>query len=193
MRLIDWLNRVLVVLLLVLLLAASLAIALLPGVVAGWLRDTADLLIQPAFSGGWLAVFGGSLVVAVIALVLLVLELRVRRGQTVALAGDPTSRLATDTLVQRLRSDVEAIPEIDQARPQIYPRRRSVDVDLLVTTAPNVDVPSKAAQVGEVARATIESLGLKPGKVSVQLRHTSRAWPGRGGSPPPADSTATSS
>lgn len=178
----DWLNRALAVLVLVLILVGALGLALVPSALAAWLRAAAGAIEQPAFSTGWLALLAGALLAGLVALVLLVLELRVRRGGTVALAGDGSARLATETLVQRLRTDVEAIAEVDQARPVIQPRRKTVDVDLLVTTAPSVDVPSKAAQIGEVARATIESLGLKPGKVSVQLSHTTRGWPGQRGS-----------
>jgi hypothetical protein len=48
-------------------------------------------------------------------------------------------------------------------------------------------VPAKAAQVSDVARATVESLGLKLGKLSVQISHTRRAWPaGRPAETPPA-------
>jgi hypothetical protein len=125
--------------------------------------------------------------VAAAAFILLVFELRARGPDTVALAGDPAARLSAQTIVQRLKADVEAIAQVDQARPVVTPRRRSVDLVLDVTTAPGVDVPAKAAEVSEVARATVESLGLKLGKLSVQISQTSRAWPGaRQAETPPA-------
>jgi hypothetical protein len=174
----NWLNRAIVVVALLLIMAAALAVALAPSVVATVLRQVATALELPAFSAQWLVLLVGALAIAAAAFVLLVLELRVRGPDSVALAGDPAARLSAQTVVQRLRTDVEAIDEVDQARPVVTPRRRSVDVVLDVTTAPGVDVPSKAAQVSEVARATVESLGLKLGKLSVQISHTRRAWPG---------------
>lgn len=188
MRALNWLNRGLVVVLLVLVVLVALAVALAPSVVAGALRQLATLLERPAFTAEWLVLLVGALAIAAAAFVLLVLELRRQGPETVALAGDPGARLSAQTIVQRLKSDVEAIDQVDQARPVVTSRRRSVDVVLDVTTAPAVDVPAKAAQVSEVARATIESLGLKLGRLSVQISQTSRAWPG-GGRPaetPPA-------
>jgi hypothetical protein len=117
----------------------------------------------------------------------LFLELRIRRPGAVALAGASGARLATETIVQRLRTDVGAVSEVDQVRPTVWPRRGRVDVELAITTAPAVDVPTKAAEVSEVARATIDRLGLKLGKLSVNLSHTGRGWPiGRGGDSAPS-------
>jgi hypothetical protein len=183
----NWFNRAIVVIVLVLLVVGGLAVSLLPGLVAGWLRALAGLLEAV----GFVAVAAVGVPVALVALLLLVLELRVRRPGAVALAGDSAARLSTETIVQRLRLDVGAVPEVDQVRPTVWPRRGKVDVELAVTTAPAVDVPTKAAEVSQVARDTIEKLGLKLGKLSVNLSHTGRGWPigGRGtgsaGSPLP--------
>jgi hypothetical protein len=181
-RLLNWFNRAIVVIVLVLLVVGGLLVSLLPGLVAGWLRALAGLLETV----GFVAVAAVGLPIALVALLVLVLELRVRRPGAVALAGDSAARLSTDTIVQRLRIDVGAVAEIDQVRPTVWPRRGRVDVELAVTTAPAVDVPTKAAEVSQVARDTIEKLGLKLGKLSVNLSHTGRGWPiGRGGEPAP--------
>jgi hypothetical protein len=186
-RILDWLNRAIVVVVLLLLMLVALAVALAPSLVAGALREVATVVERPAFSAEWVVLLVGALAVAAAAFVLLVLELRRSGPDTVALAGDPAARLSAQTIVQRLRADVEAIDLVDQARPTVTPRRRSVDLVLDVTTAPGVDVPTKAAQVSEVARATVESLGLKLGMLSVQISQTSRAWPGtRPAETPPA-------
>jgi hypothetical protein len=186
-RILDWLNRAVVVVVLVLVMVLALAIALAPSVVGGVLRELALVLERPAFTAEWLVLLVAALAIAAAAFVLLVLELRSRGPDTVALAGDPAARLSAQTIIQRLKTDVEAIEQVDQARPVVTPRRRSVDVVLDVTTAPGVDVPAKAARVSEVARATVESLGLKLGKLSVQISQTSRAWPSaRPAETPPA-------
>jgi hypothetical protein len=186
-RILNWLNRAIVVVVLLLIMAAALTVALAPSLAAGALRELATVLDRPAFTAEWLVLLVGALAVAAAAFVLLVLELRVHGPDTVALAGDPAARLSAQTVVQRLRSDIEAIEQVDQARPVVTPRRRSVDVVLDVTTAPGVDVPSKAAEVSEVARTTVESLGLKLGKLSVHISQTGRAWPdARPAETPPA-------
>jgi hypothetical protein len=172
-RLLNWFNRAIVVIVLLALVVGGLLVSLLPGLVAGWLRALAGLLDTAAFMT--VAVVG--IPIALIALLLLVLELRMRRPGAVALAGDSGARLSTETIVQRLRTDVGAVADVDQVRPTVWPRRGKVDVELAVTTAPAVDVPTKAAEVSEVARATIDKLGLKLGKLSVNLSHTGRGWP----------------
>jgi len=187
-RLLNWFNRAVVVLVLLGLVLAGVVVALLPGMAAGWLRQLAGVLDTVGFVTT--AVIG--LPVAIVALLLLVLELRVRRPGAVALAGDSAAKLSVDTIGQRLRQDVGAVPEVDQVRPTVTPRRGRVDVELAVTTAPTVDVPSKAAEVSQVARATVEQLGLKLGKLSVNLSHTGRGWPTRPGGaalPPPDEAT----
>jgi hypothetical protein len=186
-RFLDWLNRGLVVVLSLLAMVVGLAVALAPSLVAGALRQLATALERPAFTAEWLVLLVVALAVAAAALVLLVTELRVRGPDTVALAGDPAARLSAQTIVQRLRSEVEALDQVDQARPAVTPRRRSVDVVVDVTTAPGVDVPAKAAEVSEVARRTVEALGLKLGKLSVHISQTTRAWPAsRPAESPPA-------
>lgn len=183
MRLLDWFNRALVVLVLTALFFGGLLVSVLPWLVAGWLRALADLLETAAFLS--VAVVG--LPVALVALLVLFLELRVRRPGAVALAGDTSARLAIETIVQRLRTDVGGVPDVDQVRPTVVPRRGRVDVELAVSTAPGVDVPTKAAEVTQVARETIDRLGLKLGKLSVNLSHTGRGWPiGRGGEAAPS-------
>jgi hypothetical protein len=174
-RLLNWFNRAVVVLFLTALFFGGLLVGIVPGVAAGWLRGLAGLLE----TAGFVATAVVGLPVALVALLLLVLELRVRRPGAVALAGDSAAKLSVDTIGQRLRQDVEAVPDVDQARPTVTPRRGRVDVELAVTTAPAVDVPSKAAEVSQVARETIERLGLKLGKLSVNLSHTGRGWPTR--------------
>src|SRR6266540_4034962 len=95
----NLLNRALVVVLLIVLLVAGLALAIAPTVVAEQLRGWATALE----TGGRLQLAGGGLLAVLVALVLLVLELRMRRPGAVALAGESGASLSTDTIVQRLR------------------------------------------------------------------------------------------
>lgn len=183
MRVLNWLNRGLVVLVLTALLVGGLAASAAPATVANALRAGAGLLE----TAGFLAVAGVGVPLALIAAVLLSLELRVRPADTVALAGGSGARLAIETVTQRLRADVETVAEVDQARPTVRSRRGGkVDVDLAVTTSPVADVRARAGEIEMVARGTLESLGLLPGKVTVRLSHTRRAWPGARSQPEPA-------
>src|SRR5437867_3453346 len=113
------LNRALVVVLLVALLVASLAVAIAPGYVAEQPRGRRAAL-EP---GDRLKLLGVGLLVALLALGLLFLELRVRRPAVVALAGEAGASLSTETVVQRLREDVEAVVDVVRARPAVTARR----------------------------------------------------------------------
>src|SRR5215218_4656800 len=98
MRLLNWFNRAIVVIVLVALVVGGLLVSFLPGPVAGWLRTLAGILETV----GFVAVAAVGVPIALVALLLLVLELRVRRPGAVALAGDSAARLSTGTIVERL-------------------------------------------------------------------------------------------
>ena len=56
--------------------------------------------------------------------------------------------------------------------PRIYGRSRGVDVNLLLETSPEIDVPMKTEEVMQVTREVIvERMGLKLGKVDVKIKH----------------------
>ena len=179
MFVLNWLNRALVVLLLVVVLVVALATAIAPEFLAGQLQTLAGILV----GGDRLQLLIVGLLVALVAFGLLYLEVRVRRAGAIALAGETGASLATQTVVQRLRDDVEQVLDVVRARPSVSPRRGSVDVELAVDTAPGVDVPTKAAEIRQVATETIERLGLKLGRLNVSLSQSGR---------PPIDSPPAS-
>lgn len=176
MPIVNWLNRVIAIVALLLLAVLALLTAIAPALVGGFLRDRSDGLVVETLSPAHLAIAAIALPIGLVALGLLALELRTRRPDTVVLATGNGARLATETIEARLSREIESLPLVDQARPRVRGRRRSVDVEIVVTTAPDVDVPSKAAEINEVTRATIERLGLKLGRLSVQLAHSRRGW-----------------
>jgi hypothetical protein len=165
MTFLNLVNRVLVVVLLITLFVAGLAVALSPASVGEQLRGWATALE----TGDRVQLIGLGLVLALVALGLLALELRVRRPGAVALAGESGASLATDTVVQRLRQEVEAVPDVVRARPVVTARRGGVDVELGVDTTGGIDVPTKAAEIRQVAAGAVERLGLKVGRVTVNL------------------------
>lgn len=171
MFVVNLLNRAVVVLLLIVLFVAGLAVAIAPGYVAEQLRAWATLLD----AGERLQLLGVGLLAAMAALGLLFVELRVRRPRAVALAAGDGVSVATETVVQRLRQEVEAVHEVVRVRPVVTARRGAVDVDLGVDTVAGADVPGKAAEVRQVAAAAIDRLGLKLGRLSVSLSQTGAA------------------
>lgn len=170
MLMLNLLNRALVVLLLIVVMVIGLAIAMAPSVLAGQLQIAASALV----GGDRLQQAGGGLVAALVALGLLVLELRVRRAATVSLAGAPGASLAASTIVVRLREDVEGLMDVVRARPAVSSRRGQVDVELAVDTTTEIEVPAKAAEIRQVAAATVERLGLKLGRLNVRLSQVGR-------------------
>ena len=56
--------------------------------------------------------------------------------------------------------------------PHISGRGRGVDIDLLLETSPDIDVPMKTEEVLQVTREVVaERMGLKLGKVQVKIKH----------------------
>ena len=184
MRWLNWLNRGVAIFSLALIAVVFLVIGLVPGFSAFQIRALADLLDVSPFTGGHLSVAIVSLPIAIVAAALLVLELRLRTPGLVALDGAGGAHLTADSLILQLRRDVMSVVDVHDAQAKVRPRRKSVDIDLRVTTSTNVDVPRMAAEVTEVARASIERLGIKLGKLSVQLRQSERVSSSRGETPP---------
>jgi hypothetical protein len=77
--------------------------------------------------------------------------------------------LATESVVARLKSDVEAVDLVRTASPVVQGRGKVVDVDLEVRTDPLDDVPLKAQEVEGVVRDAIGRLGLRLGKTKVKI------------------------
>ncbi len=116
---------------------------------------------------------GGGLVILA-CLVLLWLELRQPRKKTVRvqkLSGGE-AHIAVNSIEQRLAYNIDQLPDVINVSPRINSRTRGVDIDLLLETSPDIDVPMKTEEVLEVTREVIvERMGLKLGKVQVQIKH----------------------
>ncbi len=184
MRWLNWLNRGVAIFSLAVIAVVFLVIGLIPGFSAFQIRALADVIDVLPFSGGHLSVAIVSLPIAIVAMILLVLEVRLRTPGLVALDGAGGAHLTADSLILQLRRDVMSIVDVHDVQAKVRPRRKSVDVDLRVTTSTNVDVPRMAAEVSEVARASIELLGIKLGNLSVQLQQSQRVSSSRGEAQP---------
>ena len=82
-----------------------------------------------------------------------------------------------DQFRRHLRRDygaccIDQLPDVVKVTPRITGRTRGVDIELLLETTPDIDVPMKTEEVLEVTREVVgERMGLKLGKVTVQIKH----------------------
>ena len=175
-------NRLVVILLLVLIILATALIVIVPQQTLGLVSGTFDWLRQGAAdymsSGDRLFFVGGRVlvggVVILSCLILIWLELRRPRKRTIRtqkLAGGE-AHITVDSIEQRLAYNIDQLPDVVKVSPRINGRARGVDVDLLLETSPDIDVPMKTEEVLEVTREVIvERMGLKLGKVQVKIKH----------------------
>jgi len=175
-------NRLIVILLLLLLIVVTALIVIVPqesfrlvATTFDWLRQGSGDYINSGdrllFAAGR-ALAGGLLILA--CLFLLWLELRRPRKKSIRaqkVAGGE-AHIATNSIEQRLEYNIDQLPDVIKVSPRITGRPRGVDVDLLLETSPDIDVPMKTEEVLQVTREVIvERMGLKLGKVQIQIKH----------------------
>ena len=175
-------NRLVIVLLLLLIIVVTAIFVIFPqgalqlaemGI--GEMRQgAANYMNSPnrlQFTG--VSVLVGGLVVFA-CLVLLWLELRRPRKKTIRvqkLTGGE-AHITVESIEQRLAYNLDQLPDVIKVTPSITGRTRGVDVDLVLETSPEIDVPMKTEEVLEVTREVIgERMGLKLGKVQVKIKH----------------------
>jgi hypothetical protein len=174
-------NRLIVILLLLVIVVLAAVVVIVPRESLRLVSVTFDWLYQGAvdynntdrllFAGGRV-VIGGAVIV--LCLFLLWLELRRPRKKSIRaqkLAGGE-ARISTDSIEQRLAYNIDQLPDVIKVSPSITGRSRGVDVDLLLETSPEIDIPMKTEEVMQVTREVIvERMGLKLGKVQVKIKH----------------------
>jgi hypothetical protein len=175
-------NRLIVVLLLLLIIVATALVVIVPqetlrmvATTFEWLRQGSADYINSSdrlLFAGARVLAGGIIVFA--GLILLWLELRRPRKKTIRtqkLSGGE-ARIAVSSIEQRLAYNIDQLPDVIKVSPHITGRGRGVDVDLLLETSPDIDVPMKTEEVLEVTREVIaERMGLNLGKVQVKIKH----------------------
>lgn len=175
-------NRLVVILLLLSIILATALIVIVPQETFRLAAATFDWLRQGAAdyvnSGDRLlfaatrVIVGGLVVLA--CLILIWLELRRPRKRTIRtqkLAGGE-AHITVESIEQRLAYNIDQLPDVVKVTPRIDGKSRGVDVDLLLETSPDIDVPMKTEEVLEVTRQVIvERMGLKLGKVQVKIKH----------------------
>jgi hypothetical protein len=176
-------NRVIVILLTMLAIFVTLVIMIVPEAamtlmvaVFQYLQQLATTMSSgsdwPLYTAGRVLI-GGAIIV--LGLLLLWLELRrpkkrIIRAQKMA-GGE--ANIAVDSIAQRVAWHVDQLPDVVRVTPRISGRSRGVDVDLLLETSPEIDVPMKTEEVMQVTKEVIEErMGLKLGKVTINIKHT---------------------
>jgi hypothetical protein len=175
-------NRLVVIILLLAIIVLVIVVAVVPretfsltGAFVDWMhRGTEDYMSGsqwPLFAAGRVFI-GGAIVL--VCLFLLWLELRRPRKKTVRVqktAGGEV-HIAVDSIAQRLAYNIDQLPDVVKVTPRITSRSRGVDIDLLLETSPDIDVPMKTEEVLEVTReVVVDRMGLKLGNVQVKIKH----------------------
>lgn len=177
-------NRVVMVALILLSMLIVLLVAVAPiqtfDVAAGvfnYLATNSDSLMKsqsqwPVFATARVLIGGALLIVL---LVLLWLEFRRPRRRIIhaqKLAGGE-SFIAVESIAQRLAYNIDQLPDVVSVTPRVTGYGRAgLDLELMLETAPEIDVPMKTEEVMQVAKEVVtERMGLKLGKVQVKIRH----------------------
>lgn len=174
-------NRLVIVLLVLVIIVLTAVLVIVPkqsfeltGRFSDWLAQNTDLYLQNnwAFFAAGRVIIGGAIVL--FCLLLLWLELRRPRKKAIRtqkLAGGE-AHIATESIEQRLAYNIDQLPDVVKVTPRVTGRSRGLDIDLFLETAPDIDVPMKTEEVVEVTREiVVERMGLKLGKVNVQIKH----------------------
>ena len=174
-------NRLVMILLLLVVIVVTAVIVLVPQQALYMLAtffDWSHQTVKAYMDNDWAlfaagrVIIGGAIVV--VCLIVLWLELRRPRKKTIRalkLAGGE-AHIAVDSIAQRLAYNVDQLPDVVKVSPRIIGRSRGVDIDLLLETSPDIDVPMKTEEVLQVTReVVVERMGLKLGKVQVKIKH----------------------
>jgi len=179
---VNLINRIVVVLLVIVLWAVVVLAAAAPEIALTGARQGLDwievsLFRQEAAQPGWLHLLlrGAVIVVAtLLTLAWLIQELRRRKTPVVKmrLPSGGEAAVTADSIGRRLAWHIDQLADVNSVRPTVRTRGNSVDVDLSLQTAPDIDVPLKTEEVVAVARDVIETqMGLQLNKVKVNIDH----------------------
>jgi hypothetical protein len=174
-------NRLVMIVLILIIIVVVAVVAIVPmdslklgADFLNWLRAGANDYRDanwPIFTAGQV-IIGGALVL--ICLFLLWLELRRPRKKTIKVqkVAGGEAHVTIDSISQRLAYNIDQLPDVIKVSPQITSRARGMDIVLVLETTPDIDIPMKTEEVLQVTReVVVERMGLKLGKVQVQIKH----------------------
>ncbi len=162
------LNRLLALALILLLLALGLALMLFPREALLWTRLTIEAVERTFTPVTQAILIVAGLGLALLAVILLLLELTPRRPAAVRLlqVSSGEARLTTDAIAQRIKRELETLPEILRVTPQVHSRGKSVDLRLAIETDPEADVGPAVERACQLAREVTENrMGVRVNRV----------------------------
>ncbi|MBU1662110.1 MAG: hypothetical protein KKD28_11640 [Chloroflexi bacterium] len=175
------LNRLVMVILVLVIILLVTVIAIVPensfrlsSTFFEWLRQgSADYQTNDwALFAAGRVVIGGTIVL--VCLFVLWLELRKPRKKTIRVqkVAGGEAHITIDSIAQRLAYHIDQLPDVIKVTPHITGRARTMDIELMLETSPDIDVPMKTEEVLQVTREIVaERMGLKLGKVQVKIKH----------------------
>lgn len=175
-------NRVIMVLLFLTLMVITILVAIVPeqslrlaGAFFEWARQTAAYYNTssqwPLFAAGRVLISG---VIALICLIVIWLEVRKPRRKSIRVqkATGGEAHVTIDSVAQRLAYNLDRLPDVIKVTPRIFGRARTMDIELLLETSPDIEIPAKTEEVLQITREIVEErMGLKLGKVQVKIKH----------------------
>ena len=166
------LNRILALVFLVLLVVVGLVLMLFPRelvvgtrILASGLESSFTPLAQAAFVVAGLAL-------ALLAIILLLLGLSPRRPASVRLlqVNSGEARLTTDAIAQRIKRELETLPDILWVQPRVVSRGTSIDLRLGIEADSDADVGPVAERACQLAREIAETrMGVRVRKVQAAV------------------------
>ncbi len=169
-------NRIAMVILLlfgILLSIVVVSAAIYPGETLDGLVSIAESLSDSMTMGLQILVASAAALVAIACFLLLLLEIVPRSAKGVRLTGvtGASAELTVDAIVNRIRYEVEGVPEVRQVRPSVSTKGKAVDVTIQLFTDLTSDVAAKAEEVSQIVRDTVENkLGVKLRNLHVYVR-----------------------
>ncbi len=175
-------NRIVTIALVIMLYLAVVLVAGAPAQALAWAQGAVDWVGQAldgleALSPAWIYPIGRvvTLVLATAAqLVFLWLELRRRRVPVVRvqLPSGAEATVTAESVARRLAWHVDQLADVITAAPEVRTRGTSVDILMVLETAPEVDIPLKSEEVMAVTREVVErDMGLQLRQLKVEVRH----------------------
>jgi hypothetical protein len=175
------LNRLVIIILIFIIIILVAAIAIQPeaslrfgAAFFEWLRQSAAGYMATnwqLFAFGRVIIGGG---LVLLCLFLLWLELRRPRKKTIRVekVAGGEAHITIDSISQRLAYNIDQLPDVIKVTPYITARGRGMDIELVLETTPDIDVPMKTEEVIQVTREVIvERMGLRLGKVQAKIKH----------------------
>ncbi len=166
-------NRVVVVVLLLVGMVLCSVLLIVPGPAFGWIAGGFDSLAGyfgrfDVDSASWVYQLSAGICLAAVLnfILILLIVLEVRRPKSRSIRVEKASGgevlISTDLIADRLRYEIDQLPDVLRVRPKVCARRKGVAVQLYVETAAGIDVPEKAERIVAMTRVVLEDrLGLK--------------------------------